>query len=107
MKPDAEFAGEMAEAAFEQFLEEGAANQSKQESNRATLSSVPSVNEQYSSKSDERSPVESSPVESSVEAYDAGRVKREIFIEGVKNDIVEFDKSLAQNELFVSSRASS
>ncbi|MBL4599501.1 MAG: hypothetical protein JKX93_11085 [Rhizobiaceae bacterium] len=101
MKPDAEFAGEMAEAAFEQFLEEGAANQSKQESNRATLSSVPSVNEQYSSKSDERSPVESSPVENSVEAYDAGRVKREIFIEGVKNDIVEFDKSLAQNELFV------
>ncbi|PCI05650.1 MAG: hypothetical protein COB78_03400 [Hyphomicrobiales bacterium] len=94
---------QMAEEAFEQFLSEG---ELQQEIEKPVLRSVPLDNEEetegfFEMRTSDRGVDSRNPDNNTPEAYDAGRVKRESFIEGVKNDINEMDKALSQNELFV------
>ncbi|MFK5979678.1 MAG: hypothetical protein QM488_12415 [Rhizobiaceae bacterium] len=94
---------QMAEEAFEQFLSEG---ELPQEIEKPVLRSVQLEEEEkpdgfFEMRASNRGVDSRNPDNNTPEAYDAGRVKREAFIDSVKNDINEFDKSLTQNELFV------
>ncbi|MBL4726063.1 MAG: hypothetical protein JKY83_05205 [Rhizobiaceae bacterium] len=94
---------QMAEEAFEQFLSEG---DLQPEIEKPVLRSVPLDDDEetesfFDMRSSNRGVDSRDPDNNTPEAYDAGRIKRETFIESVKNDINEFDKALSQNELFV------